>query len=171
MKLTHVLSGNLEVFDNLVSGTGYYLNGATDAKQLRQSIQLYNAWDVLGLVIHKRNLDKATIELIRYFDEMFFYSPKPIILLCDDACTIGAKIAPKLKACTLHPRDTVEGSISDADLCSAFITLCCMSLPIYDLSQIEKANAKDEVFDDSKRTPLELLDMAEKLYNSLEGQR
>ena len=168
MKITHVCSRNLEIFDSIVKGSGYYVSGMTEPEELKKAISSYNAGDVLGLIVHTGTLTKHHISLIKYFDDLFLYAPRPIILLCDNATTIAPKIASKLKSCSVHPRDTVEGTVSDADLDNAFTTLCCTTLPVYDLSVVEKPIHKENEKQEFSGSPLDLFEQAEKLFKEME---
>lgn len=138
MKIVHVYSGNLEIFEESLKGTGCCLNGSKDVKYLTRSFPNYNVRDVLGLVVFQRHLTRRTLGLIKTFDEYFVFNPRPIIVICDEAFALFEAKKLMVKHSPLFLIDSMEGTISDVDLQRIFTTLVCMSGDMYDLKSVEQ---------------------------------
>lgn len=138
MKIIHVYSRNLSIFEESIKWTGCCLNGSKDVKYLIKSLPNYNVRDVLGLVIFQRHLTRRTLGLIKSFDEYFVFSPRPIIVICDEAYALYEAKKLKVKYSPLFLIDSLEGTVSDIDLERIFTTLVCMSGDMYDLKSVEQ---------------------------------
>lgn len=139
MKIVHLYAQNLEIFNDALEATGCRVNGSANLDYLIKSLPNYNAREVMGLVVFRQHMTKKTLKLIKAFDELFVFSPLPIIVIADDASELYAHGKLKVRNSPLFLIDSEDGTISDIDLRRIFTTLCCMSDTMYDLSSIETA--------------------------------
>ena len=137
MKIAHVYAQNLEIFGDALEATGCRINGSKSLDYLIKSLPNYNARDVMGLVVFRQHMTKKTLKLIKTFDELFVFSPLPIIVICDDAEELYAEKRLVVKNSPLFLINSIEGTISDIDVRRIFTTLSCMSDTMYDLSAID----------------------------------
>lgn len=141
MKIVHIYARNLEIFTNALESTGCRVNGSSNIAYLRKSIYNFNARDVMGLVVYREHLTKKLLKLIREFDELFVFSPLPIIVVCDDASNLVSSKILKVTNCPLFIVDSVDGTISDIDLRKIFTTLCVLSDTMYDMGELDRSVA------------------------------
>lgn len=134
MKIVHVYAKNLDMFVDAVKGTDCRLNASKDVDDLMNSLQNYNARDVMGLVIFANPFTKKCIKLLRKFDELFVFKEMPIVVVCDNASELHAEGYLKVKHSKLFLIDSEENSLSDVELNSIFTTLISFSDSMYDLS-------------------------------------
>lgn len=157
MKILHIFSRNLDIFSEAVEGTSCRINGSCDITYLSKSLQDYNARDVLGLVIFVKTLTKKLVKLISQFDELFFFSPKPIVVACDNAEALYAASAFSVHNSPLFLINTIDGTISDTDIRQIMATVCCLSGDIYDLSSLSSIVKSRLVSKESKKVNEETL--------------
>lgn len=136
MKIVHLCANNLQIFEDALEGTGCKVCGTRKPSDARKAFAMYNARDVMGLVVYRQYLTKRLLSLIRAFDDMFVFDPKPIVLVCDDAEELCKTKVVKTKNSPLFAVNSVDGTISDIDICQIFTTLSCLSNEMYDLSEI-----------------------------------
>lgn len=134
MKIVHLCAENLQVFEDALEGTGCKICGARNPKDVRRALSHYNARDVMGLIVYKQHLTRRLLDLIHFFDELFVFDPKPVLLVCDDAEELCTDRIVTTKNSPLFALNSVDGTISDIDLCRIFTTLSCLSSEMYDLS-------------------------------------
>ena len=140
MRIVHVHSLNLQLFEDAVSGTGHFVNGSTDPIKLLKSLQEYNARDVVGLVIFRRHLTKNCLRLLQYFDKLFELSPKPIVVVCDEAFALYRSGKLHVNNSPLYLVDSIDGTISNIDLGRIFTTLSFSVGDPYEFSSLERSN-------------------------------
>lgn len=168
MKIVHVCAKNLQLFEDIIAGTGYKINGFQSAVQLESTLSRFNARDVLGLVIYQKHMTKGSLHLMRTFDAMFTFAPKPIIIVCDDAKEISKTKMFSMHHCTIYPLNSVDGTISDKDLNRIFTTLACLGDDMYDLSAIEQKNPESSDSTDTQSDgPVYIMDELENIYKNL----
>lgn len=136
MKIVHVYANNLQIFCDALDGTGCCVNGSQSVEYLMRSISSYNSRDVLGLIVFRKHLTKKILRLIKEFDELFVFTPLPIIVACDDAHALFAEGKLKVSNAPLFLVDSVDGTISDIDLQRILATLSIVSETMYDLNEI-----------------------------------
>lgn len=136
MKIVHLCADNLQIFEDSLEGTGCKVCGARKVSDVKKAFALYNARDVMGLVVYKQYLTKRLLGLIKAFDDMFVFEPKPVVLVCDDAEELCKAKTVKTKNSPLFAVNSIDGTISDIDICRIFTTLSCLSNEMYDLSDI-----------------------------------
>ena len=170
MKIVHVHSKNLQIFEDAVKDVGCYINGSTSARDVRNTLLLYNVRDVLGLIVFRKNLTVGCLKLIKEFDSIFEFSPRPIIVVCDDAKALFAEKKISVKHAPLYLVDSVGGTISDTDVNKIFTTLCCESGAIYDFSCIPdiRDNVAADAVDVDKMPQLSLSSSLRREYLELE---
>lgn len=140
MKIVHIYSGNLSVFEDVLKGTGCCLNGSRNAQYLQKSFPNYNVRDVLGLIVFQQHITKRTLRLVKTFDDYFVFSPKPIVIVCDEAIELFQAGRIVVKNSPLYLIDSMDGTISDVDIERIFTTFVCVSGEMYDLRDVEQAN-------------------------------
>ncbi len=139
MKIVHICSRNLSVFEDAIKGTGCCINGSRDIPYLQKSFSNYNVRDVFGLIIFQQHITKRTLRLIKAFDNYFVFSPKPIVLVCDEATALVQAHKIRVKYSPLYVVDSIDGTISDVDIERIFTTLVCESGDMYNLRDVEKS--------------------------------
>lgn len=160
MKVIHLCSPILGVFDEAVKGTGYCISGHKSIELLATSLVKFNARDVLGLVIHGKSLSKRMWETAVRFDELFELTPRPVILCADDISR--RKLA--LSYCPLYLVDTVYGTLSDKDVTDILVTLSLESDEIYQLPIVQ--NLRDSASEVATPIP-EMLSELDYLYREV----
>lgn len=138
MKIVHVYAQNLQIFSDALESTGCRINGSRSVEYLIRSLPNYNARDVMGLIVYRQHMTKKTLKLVKAFDELFVFSPLPIIIVCDESYDLFEQGVLDVKYSPLFLVQSVEGTISDIDLRRIFTTLSCMSDTMYDLSEINQ---------------------------------
>lgn len=144
MKILHVHAKNLKIFEDALDSTACRVNGSQDLDYLLKSLTRYNCRDIMGLVIFRQTLTRKTLRLIRAFDELFIFDPRPIVVICDDAEQLYKEHKLRVKYAPLFLVNSVDGTISDADIRRVMTTLSCMTGEIYDLSEVEAKHRKRE---------------------------
>lgn len=142
MKIIHIYAQNLELFSDLVNGTECRINGSVNLNDVIDSIQFYNARDVLGLIVFANPVTKGCLRLIEEFDNYFSLNSKPIILIADNATELVDTRTVRTKHCKLYPLDSEEDTISDVELNMVFSTLTILGTSVYDLSSIGMVDEK-----------------------------
>lgn len=145
MKIIHVHSLNLSIFEEAVKGTGCYINGSTDPITVLKTLQMYNVRDVFGLIVFRKHLTRKCLKLIGEFDSLFEFNPKPIIVICDDASELVKEKKLRVKNSPLYVIDSIGGTLSDIDINKAFVTLCCIADNLYDFDVIDSAIPRQAV--------------------------
>lgn len=140
MKVVHVYSRHLKIFEDALADTGCCMNGTKDLNYLMKSLPNFNARDVLGLVIFRQHLTKKTLRLVRTFDELFVFNPRPIIVMCDEATELYSTRVLKVKSSPLFLVNTLSGTVSDVELRRVFTTLVCMSSEMYNVRSVEQVH-------------------------------
>ena len=172
MRIVHVHSLNIQLFEDAVAGTGCYVNGNINPSKLLHSLQEYNARDVIGLIVFRRHLTKNCLKLIQYFDKLFEFAPRPIIVVCDDAFALHREGKLKVSNSPLYLIDSVDGTISDIDVSRIFTTLSFSVGEPYDLSVLEHSHEnvlKNPANNDTTQTTSVVEELLS-LYSSLERE-
>ena len=134
MKIVHVYAKNLQIFVDAVKDTDCRLNASQDINYLTNSLQNFNARDVLGLVIFANPITKKCLNLIRRFDNLFSFKQMPIIIISDNANELYRDGYFRVKNSLIYLIDSEDNSISDVEMSQIFTTLLALSGNIYDLS-------------------------------------
>ena len=142
MKILHVYARNLSIFERALEGTGCRVNGSVDLTYMRRSFANFNARDTMGLVVFKNPMTKKTLKLIKAFDDLFVFSPMPIIVISNQATALYQARQLRVKNSPLFLIDSLEDTISDIDLKRIMATLSCMSGDMYDMSEIEERHVR-----------------------------
>lgn len=142
MKILHVYAKNLSIFEQALEGTGCRVNGSVDMTYMRRSFANFNARDTMGLVVFKNPMTKKTLKLIKAFDDLFVFSPMPIIVISDQATALYQSRQLRVKNSPLFLIDSLDNTISDIDLKHIMATLSCMSDEMYDMSEIEERHSR-----------------------------
>lgn len=145
MKIAHIYAHNLQIFEDALEGTGCRINGSKNLDYLMQSLPNFNARDVMGLIVFRSHMTKKTLKLIKAFDDLFIFTPLPVIVICDDAYELYDAKKLRVKHSKLFLVNSVEGTISDIDVRKIFATLSCESGEMYDLSGIELSRGEKPV--------------------------
>lgn len=142
MKIVHVYAKNIDMFVQAVKDTDIKLNASQDLNYLISSLQEFNARDVLGLIIFANPFTRKCVKLIQKFDQLYMFSPMPIIVVNNNASDLKARGYLRVKNSKLYILNCEDNSLSDIELSSIFTTLVAFSGEIYDLSIIPAENAK-----------------------------
>lgn len=134
----HIHTGNLEIFEKALEGTGCHINGSRDANYMIKSLANYNRRDVVGLVVYRKHLTRKVLKLIHDFDRMFVFNPPPIVVICDDAQQLYGERKLRVKHSPLFLINSLEGTISDVDVRRVLATITMWSEPLYDLEAVEE---------------------------------
>lgn len=127
------------MFEEVLDGTGCCINGSREVDQLMKSIPNYNVRDVLGLIVFKQHLTRRVLHLIKMFDELFVLSPRPIVVICDNAEELYSSKVLRVKNSPLYLVNALGGTVSDLDLRRVFTTLVCVSGDMYNIRSVEQA--------------------------------
>lgn len=142
LKILHVYASNLTLFEQALEGTGCHINGSVDSEYLRKSFTNYNARDTMGLIVFKSPMTKRTVKLIKHFDDLFVFTPMPIVVISDQATELYQSGLLRVKNSPLFLVNSFENTISDIDLNRIFTTLACMSSDMYEMGDLELSRAK-----------------------------
>lgn len=134
MKIIHVYAKNVQAFVEAAKDTDCRLNASSDLDYMLNSLQNYNARDVMGLVVFANPMTKKCLKLIQAFDELFVFKKMPIIVINDDVAQLRDRGILKVKNSKLFLVTSEENSISDIDMAQIFVTLLTFSDALYDLS-------------------------------------
>ena len=137
LRIVHIYSHNLQVFEDALADTGCKINGSRNLEYLSKSLANFNVRDVMGLIVFKQNITRKCLKLMQQFDDLFVFNPRPIILICDNATELVNSGKVSIRNAPLFVIDSIEGTISDIDIQRAFSTMICLSTEIYDLSVVE----------------------------------
>ena len=157
MKVIHLYARNLTLFEDALDGTGCRVNGSKDLGYMHKSLTSFNARDVMGLIVFRSPMTKKTLKLVRAFDDLFVFDPKPIVIISDQATALYASGKIKVKNSPLFLVDSEENTISDIDLKRVLATLSCVADEMYDMSEIEARRVrevKDRAAEKTKHTLL-----------------
>ena len=143
MKVIHLYARNLTLFENALEGTGCRINGSKDLGYMHKSLTSFNARDVMGLVVFRSPMTKKTLNLVRAFDDLFVFDPKPIVIISDQATALYDSGKIKVKHSPLFLVDSEENTISDLDLKRVLTTLSCVADEMYDMSEIEARRVRE----------------------------
>ena len=142
MKIVHVYAKNIQMFVDAVEGTDLCLNASVDLDYLLDSLQNFNARDVVGLVLFANPFTRKCVKLIEKFDNFFSFRPMPIILINDQATALYRAGHIKVSNSKLFLIDSEENSIADTELNSIFVTLLTFYDSMYDLSVCAREHVK-----------------------------
>lgn len=143
MKIIHVYAKNVQMFADAINGTDCKLNASKDINYMLNSLQNFNARDVVGLIVFANPLTKKCVQLVHKFDQLHTFKKMPIVIINDSAVEICSEGIFKVKNSKLFALDSEDNSISDLDMSTVFTTILGYSSSIYDLSSCrgEKKNS------------------------------
>lgn len=170
MKIVHIYAQNLDVFAEAVRGTDCRLNASVDLDYLMNSIQNYNARDVLGLIVFANPMTKKCLRLIQKFDQYFIYQRMPVIVISDTVNELYSQGYLKVKNSALYLVESEGNTISDIDIDQIFTTLLANSGEVYDLSACKAERSKRQSMPSGFEVEDTMSDSLRELLDSLEGR-
>lgn len=152
MKIVHVCTGNIKLFVDALEDTECKVNGSSDATYMQSAILNFNARDTMGLVVFRPHITKRILALVNAFDNLMYFHPLPIVLICDDAKELYEQRRIRVRNCPLFCVNSVDGTISDVDIRKIITTLSLFSGEIYELKAVENAHKQRVNCDNSSKT-------------------